>query len=204
MPFSNDSRQEKISENLERFLQGEKKWCNTDFTDEIKQKIWVPKQSCQISSPLQIMPAVTSMAISCHKTKDNYHTVLKTVIYYKLMKYFPSHWISYFPSKSSRWKKDSKTNITWIIWQGMKIKKNPQEQKCTTQTSRYTVLPSNILYTHLCPVKLSQKVIVPSDPQVITQVWGTPFAFVPTHTKASNPNPRRRLHRRLAWSSQSP
>lgn len=82
--------------------------------------------------------------------------------------------------------------------------KIPQEQKYPTQTSKYTVRFSYILFTHLCPVKLSQNVIVPSDPQVITQVWGTPFAFVPTHTKASNPNPRRRLHRRLAWSSQSP
>lgn len=148
--------------------------------------------------------AVTAlMAISCHKTQNNYHTVVKTLIYYKLMRHFPSRRSSYFPSKSSRQKKDSKTNIPWITRQGIKIKKK-HNSKNILHKPLYTLLFSYILYTHLCPVKLSQKVIVPSDPQVITQVWGTPLAFVPTHTKASNPNPRRRLHRRLAWSSQSP
>lgn len=81
---------------------------------------------------------------------------------------------------------------------GCEDKKQKKQQKYPTQTPIYIIQFSYIPFTHLCPVKLSQKVIVPSVPQVITQVWGTPFAFVPTHTKASNPNPRRRLHRRLA------
>lgn len=154
------------------------------------------------------MAVITSMAISCCKTQNSYHTALKTLIYYKLIKYPPSCWISYFPSKSSRQKKrfkqKKKDKHHPDYTTGYEYFKNPQQQKYSTQTSTYIVLFSYILFTHLCPVKLSQKVIVSSDPQVITQVWGTPFAFVPTHTKASNPKPRRRLHRRLAWSSQSP
>lgn len=57
---------------------------------------------------------------------------------------------------------------------------------------------------NLCAVRLSQKVMVPSVPRVRTQQCAVPLALVPTHTYASRPKPSRRLHSRVAWSSQSP
>lgn len=60
------------------------------------------------------------------------------------------------------------------------------------------------VHKYLCAVRLSQKVMLPSVPRVRTQACGEPLALAPTHTYASRPKPSRRLHSRVAWSSQSP
>lgn len=71
-------------------------------------------------------------------------------------------------------------------------------------TDKEQLKPVLLYKLYLCPVRLSQKVMLPSVPRVSTQVCGVPLVLVPTHTYASRPNPSRRLHRRVAWSSQSP